>query len=182
VGCCGSLGGGCSLLGCSSLGLAWPLAQDQGRLGGWTGGRARRGVRGTSNCRSLVGGGDEASVGAPRRRRAAARIAQAPSADGRLAPGPAGFEARGFIFGPPVALALGVPFVMLRKPGKLPGESLLSCWSRFAPGPQCSQQRVRHAVWMGRLAGSPSVTAAVLWSCLISLVGCNWGRQANDRN
>ncbi|KAI8471656.1 MAG: adenine phosphoribosyltransferase 1-like protein [Monoraphidium minutum] len=34
----------------------------------------------------------------------------------------AGFEARGFVFGPPVALALGVPFVMLRKPGKLPGE------------------------------------------------------------
>jgi adenine phosphoribosyltransferase len=33
----------------------------------------------------------------------------------------AGFEARGFIFGPPVALALGVPFVPLRKPGKLPG-------------------------------------------------------------
>ncbi|KIZ00156.1 adenine phosphoribosyltransferase [Monoraphidium neglectum] len=36
----------------------------------------------------------------------------------------AGFEARGFIFGPPVALALGVPFVMLRKPGKLPGETV----------------------------------------------------------
>ena len=33
----------------------------------------------------------------------------------------AGFEARGFIFGPPVALGLGVPFVPLRKPGKLPG-------------------------------------------------------------
>jgi adenine phosphoribosyltransferase len=34
----------------------------------------------------------------------------------------AGFEARGFVFGPPVALALKVPFVMLRKPKKLPGE------------------------------------------------------------
>lgn len=33
----------------------------------------------------------------------------------------AGFEARGFIFGPPLALALKVPFVPLRKPGKLPG-------------------------------------------------------------
>lgn len=33
----------------------------------------------------------------------------------------AGFEARGFIFGPPVALALRVPFVMIRKAGKLPG-------------------------------------------------------------
>ncbi|GBF97026.1 adenine phosphoribosyltransferase [Raphidocelis subcapitata] len=36
----------------------------------------------------------------------------------------AGFEARGFVFGPPVALALKVPFVMLRKPGKLPGETV----------------------------------------------------------
>jgi adenine phosphoribosyltransferase len=33
----------------------------------------------------------------------------------------AGFEARGFFFGPPIALALGLPFVPLRKPKKLPG-------------------------------------------------------------
>ena len=32
-----------------------------------------------------------------------------------------GFEARGFIFGPAVALALGCAFVPLRKKGKLPG-------------------------------------------------------------
>jgi len=31
-----------------------------------------------------------------------------------------GLEARGFLFGPPVALALGVGFVPVRKPGKLP--------------------------------------------------------------
>ena len=36
----------------------------------------------------------------------------------------AGFEARGLIFGAPLALALGVPFVPLRKPGKLPGETV----------------------------------------------------------
>ncbi|KAL0806060.1 hypothetical protein Bca101_098552 [Brassica carinata] len=30
-------------------------------------------------------------------------------------------EARGFIFGPPIALAIGAKFVPLRKPGKLPG-------------------------------------------------------------
>lgn len=32
-----------------------------------------------------------------------------------------GVESRGFIFGAPVALRLGVPFVPLRKMGKLPG-------------------------------------------------------------
>jgi adenine phosphoribosyltransferase len=33
-----------------------------------------------------------------------------------------GIEARGFILGAPVALALGAGFVPVRKPGKLPGE------------------------------------------------------------
>eukprot|EP00879_Flechtneria_rotunda_P028341 GHRR01030442.1.p1 GENE.GHRR01030442.1~~GHRR01030442.1.p1 ORF type:complete len:166 (+),score=34.45 GHRR01030442.1:152-649(+) len=36
----------------------------------------------------------------------------------------AGFEARGLIFGAPLALALGCAFVPLRKPGKLPGETI----------------------------------------------------------
>lgn len=34
----------------------------------------------------------------------------------------AGIEARGFIFGPAIALAIGAKFVPLRKPKKLPGE------------------------------------------------------------
>ncbi|KAI5673359.1 hypothetical protein M9H77_13723 [Catharanthus roseus] len=34
----------------------------------------------------------------------------------------AGIEARGFMFGPSIALAIGAKFVPLRKPGKLPGE------------------------------------------------------------
>lgn len=33
-----------------------------------------------------------------------------------------GTESRGFIFGAPVALALNIPFVLVRKPGKLPRE------------------------------------------------------------
>ena len=43
-------------------------------------------------------------------------------------PGPydkvVGLEARGFVFGAPVALAAGVGFVPVRKAGKLPGETL----------------------------------------------------------
>jgi adenine phosphoribosyltransferase len=35
----------------------------------------------------------------------------------------AGIEARGFIFGVPVAERLGLPFVPVRKPGKLPSDS-----------------------------------------------------------
>lgn len=35
-----------------------------------------------------------------------------------------GMEARGFIFGAPVAIELGAGFVPVRKPGKLPGEVL----------------------------------------------------------
>lgn len=34
----------------------------------------------------------------------------------------AGIEARGFLFGPGIAQQLGAGFVMVRKPGKLPGE------------------------------------------------------------
>lgn len=33
----------------------------------------------------------------------------------------AGFDARGFLFGPSIAMALNIPFVMIRKAGKLPG-------------------------------------------------------------
>ena len=36
----------------------------------------------------------------------------------------AALDARGFVFGAPVALALGVPLVLVRKKGKLPGETL----------------------------------------------------------
>lgn len=36
----------------------------------------------------------------------------------------AALEARGFLFGVPVALALGVPFVAVRKKGKLPGSTI----------------------------------------------------------
>ena len=35
----------------------------------------------------------------------------------------AGMEARGFLFGPPIAQVLGVGFVPVRKPGKLPADT-----------------------------------------------------------
>lgn len=37
-----------------------------------------------------------------------------------------GVEARGFMFGPSIALAIGAKFVPLRKPRKLPGIFMLS--------------------------------------------------------
>jgi adenine phosphoribosyltransferase len=36
----------------------------------------------------------------------------------------AGFDARGFIFGPLLAQRLGVAFEQIRKPGKLPGDTI----------------------------------------------------------
>lgn len=42
----------------------------------------------------------------------------------------AGLEARGFIFGPLVAQELGVGFVQLRKPGKLPGATLSQSYQK----------------------------------------------------
>lgn len=44
---------------------------------------------------------------------------------------PAGVEARGFMFGPSIALAIGAKFVPLRKPRKLPGTSTRKKWSPF---------------------------------------------------
>ncbi|NMC63010.1 MAG: adenine phosphoribosyltransferase [SAR324 cluster bacterium] len=44
--------------------------------------------------------------------------------EGRTVNAIAAVESRGFIFGAPLALRLGVPFVPLRKPGKLPAETL----------------------------------------------------------
>ena len=35
-----------------------------------------------------------------------------------------GIESRGFVFGAPLAVALGLPFVMIRKPGKLPADKV----------------------------------------------------------
>ena len=36
----------------------------------------------------------------------------------------AGLDSRGFLFGPMVAVALGIAFVPVRKKGKLPGETI----------------------------------------------------------
>lgn len=36
----------------------------------------------------------------------------------------AGIESRGFLFGVPVCLRLGIPFIAVRKQGKLPGETI----------------------------------------------------------
>jgi len=40
-----------------------------------------------------------------------------------------GLESRGFLIGPPLALRLNVPFIPVRKPGKLPGAVKKKCFS-----------------------------------------------------
>jgi adenine phosphoribosyltransferase len=40
-----------------------------------------------------------------------------------------GLDARGFIFGPMMSLQLGIPFVPIRKSGKLPGETYKAVYS-----------------------------------------------------
>jgi adenine phosphoribosyltransferase len=39
-------------------------------------------------------------------------------------------DARGFLFGAPIALRLGLPLVMIRKKGKLPGECLMTVFDK----------------------------------------------------
>ncbi|EDO33035.1 predicted protein [Nematostella vectensis] len=41
-----------------------------------------------------------------------------------------GLEARGFLFGPLVALNLNLPFIPVRKAGKLPGKTVQTCYSK----------------------------------------------------
>ncbi|CAA6656189.1 unnamed protein product [Spirodela intermedia] len=50
-------------------------------------------------------------------------------------------EARGFIFGPPIALAIGAKFVPLRKPKKLPGEVISENYD-LEYGSDCLQMHV----------------------------------------
>uniref|UniRef100_A0A9J2PW58 Adenine phosphoribosyltransferase n=2 Tax=Ascaris TaxID=6251 RepID=A0A9J2PW58_ASCLU len=42
----------------------------------------------------------------------------------------AGLEARGFLFGPQIAVALNVPFIPIRKKGKLPGKTITQSYSK----------------------------------------------------
>lgn len=49
-----------------------------------------------------------------------------------------GPEARGFLFGTPVAYELGIGFVPVRKPGKLPGE-VVECSYELEYGSDCLQ-------------------------------------------
>ncbi|KAF2922832.1 hypothetical protein DAI22_07g143100 [Oryza sativa Japonica Group] len=53
----------------------------------------------------------------------------------------AGVEARGFIFGPPIALAIGAKFIPLRKPNKLPGE-VMSKEYELEYGADCLEMHV----------------------------------------
>ncbi|WRX33962.1 Phosphoribosyltransferase domain - like 10 [Theobroma cacao] len=53
----------------------------------------------------------------------------------------AGVEARGFMFGPSIALAIGAKFVPLRKPKKLPGEVIAEAYE-LEYGTDCLEMHV----------------------------------------
>ncbi|KAG5225263.1 adenine phosphoribosyltransferase [Salix suchowensis] len=53
----------------------------------------------------------------------------------------AGVEARGFMFGPAIALAIGAKFVPLRKPRKLPGEVISEAYE-LEYGTDCLEMHV----------------------------------------
>ncbi|GER44114.1 adenine phosphoribosyltransferase [Striga asiatica] len=53
----------------------------------------------------------------------------------------AGVEARGFMFAPSIALAIGAKFIPLRKPGKLPGEVISEAYE-LEYGNDCLQMHV----------------------------------------
>jgi adenine phosphoribosyltransferase len=48
-----------------------------------------------------------------------------------------GLDARGFILGPPIAMALDVPFFMLRKKGKLPNAVTGGAYSKVGARVSC---------------------------------------------
>ena len=87
----------------------------------------------------------------------------------------AGFEARGFLFGPPVALALGLPFVLLRKPKKLPG----ACGRDLGPcRPRGARGRSGVILWPRTIAPRFRTSATPLFST----AGCRASRsRALDR-
>jgi hypothetical protein len=81
----------------------------------------------------------------------------------------AGFEARGFFFGPGIALALQLPFVPLRKPRKLPGawrggrgtqRRPLGLRRRLTPPAVCARTQARSSA--SRTSWS---TAPTRWRC-----------------
>lgn len=95
----------------------------------------------------------------------------------------AGIEARGFILGAPLALALGVGFVPVRKAGKLPGPTLAAAYAleygeavlevhtdAFAPGSRvlvlddvlATGGTIEAALGLVRRAGATPVAATVL--------------------
>ncbi|KAG8060320.1 hypothetical protein GUJ93_ZPchr0002g25330 [Zizania palustris] len=75
----------------------------------------------------------------------------------------AGIEARGFIFGPAIALAIGAKFIPLRKPKKLPGEVISETYV-LEYGSDCLEMHVG-AIEPGFL----NVLEPTLLSALVSL-------------
>lgn len=74
-----------------------------------------------------------------------------------------GVDARGFVLGPPIALALKVPFVMLRKKGKMPNS---------ISGKEYSKEYV--LVFLSNTVDLPYFTAMLLSPPVDELVPNDW--------
>jgi adenine phosphoribosyltransferase len=91
-------------------------------------------------------------------------------------------EARGFIFAAPMALALGVAFVPVRKPGKLPFETL-SLEYQLEYGTDCLEMHV-DAVTHGQrvvvvddllaTGGTVEACCQLLERCQAEVIGCSF--------
>jgi adenine phosphoribosyltransferase len=96
--------------------------------------------------------------------------------------GIAGIESRGFLFGFPVAMVLGIPFIMIRKQGKLPYEKISHAYDleygsaviemhsdAFAPG-----DRILIHDDLLATGGSAAAAAALIQTCQGVVAGFNF--------
>ena len=73
----------------------------------------------------------------------------------------AGIESRGFILGAPVAMALGIPFVPVRKAGKLPWDTIKASYERYGT----AEIEVHRALVLARGWSSSTIFSRPVAAC-----------------